>query len=226
MFRHLFELCSRTTVISIRINGNTTTWSKDSGYFNVFGIHQLYQIFHYNIHTIFMKGSMITETEKIEFQALAFYHFYIGNVADTYFRKVRLSGNRTQTCELRAVETYPIIIFRMLIIKGFQYFRSIILLILGFFFPIRKAGLLIQSLHLLVTSSTLNKKRIFSITYHHQASNALFIDISVVNDSFYNLSPHLSPITINSQPTFALSSSYLLRCVSRHETECFTLENR
>ena len=132
MFRHLFELCSRTTVISIRINGNTTTWSKDSGYFNVFGIHQLYQIFHYNIHTIFMKGSMITETEKIEFQALAFYHFYIGNVADTYFRKVRLSGNRTQTCELRAVETYPIIIFRMLIIKGFQYFRSIILLILGF----------------------------------------------------------------------------------------------
>ena len=132
MFRHLFELCSRTTIIGIRINGNTTTRSKYSRYFYVFGIHQSDKIFHYDIHTIFMKGSMTAETKKIEFQTLAFHHFYIRNVADTYFGKVRLSGNRTQTCELRAVETYPVIIFRMLIIKGFQYFRSIILFILGF----------------------------------------------------------------------------------------------
>ena len=54
-----------------------------------------------------------------------------------------------------------------------------------FFFPIRKAGLLIQSLHLLVTSSTLNKKRIFSITYHHQLpAHVCFILILLVTVCF------------------------------------------
>ena len=197
MFCHLFELCSRTTIIGIRINGNTTTRSKYSRYFYVFGIHQSDKIFHYDVHTIFMKGTMTAETEKIQFQTFAFYHFYIRNVADTYFSKIRLPCDRTQTCELRAVKTYPIVIFRMLIIKSFQYFRSIILLILGLSFLIKKVRLLILSLYSLTTIPILDKKTHFlfhlspaslkrsihrcfsgerfvlqpitaSITYHHQ----------------------------------------------------------
>ena len=128
MFRHLFELRSRTTVIGIRINRDASTRSKDSRDFDIFGGNQFNKVFHDDIYTIFMKSSMIAEAEKVEFQTFAFYHFYFRNVADTYFGKVRLSGNGTQTCELRAVETYPIVIFRMLIIKSFQYFRSIICL--------------------------------------------------------------------------------------------------
>ena len=119
---------------------------------------------------------MTAETEKIEFQTLTFYHFYIRNVADTYFGKVRLSGNRTQTCELRAVETYPVIIFRMLIIKGFQYFRSIILFILGFL-PNKESWSFNSVIALINLTSTLNKKRISSFTYHRPASNALFIEV-------------------------------------------------
>ena len=47
--------------------------------------------------------------------------------------------------------------------------------------------------------------------FSFRSHGALFIEVLVVKDLFHNLSPHLSPITINSYPTFAFSSSYLLR---------------
>ena len=92
MFRHLFELRSRTTVIGIRINRNTATWSKDTRNLDIFGIHQFYQIFHDDVYTVFMKCAMTAEAKQIKFQTLAFHHLNVGDVADTYFCKVRLSG--------------------------------------------------------------------------------------------------------------------------------------
>ena len=132
MLRHAFILCIRTPVISIRINGNTTAWSKNACNFNIFRIHQANQVFHYNIHTIFVESTMIAKTEKVQFQALAFHHLYIRNITDTDFCKVRLPGYRTQAGEFRTIKTYPVIILGMLIIKSFQHFRSLILLIFCF----------------------------------------------------------------------------------------------
>ena len=132
MLCHLFELRSRTAIIGIRINRNTATWSKDTRNLDIFGIHQFYQIFHDDVHTVFMKCTMITEAEQIKFQTLAFHHLNVGDVADTYFCKVRLSGYGAQACKFGTVETYPVVIFRMLIIESLQYFRSIVLFILRF----------------------------------------------------------------------------------------------
>ena len=112
MVRHLFELRSRTAIIGIRINRNTATWSKDARNFDIFGIHQFYQIFHDDIHTVFMECTMTAEAEQIKFQTLAFHHLNVGDVADTYFCKVRLSGYGAQACKFGTVETYPVIIFR------------------------------------------------------------------------------------------------------------------
>ena len=125
-------LCSRTTVIAIRINGNTATWSKDTRHLNVFRIHQFNQVFHDDVHTVFMKIAVITETEQIQLQALAFHHLHIRQVADTDFRKIRLPRNRAKTGKLRTVETYPIIILRMFVYKRLQHLRCIILLIYRF----------------------------------------------------------------------------------------------
>ena len=71
MFRHLFELRSRTTVIGIRIDRDASTRSKDSRDFDIFGVHQFNKVFHDDIYTIFMKSSMIAEAEKVEFQTFA-----------------------------------------------------------------------------------------------------------------------------------------------------------
>ena len=132
VFRHLLIFRSRTAIVSIRIDGNTSTRSKDAGHFNIFRIHQADKIFHNDIHTIFMESALATETEEIKFQALAFHHLHIRKIADTYLSKIRLSGNGTKAGKLRTVKTHPVIIFGMLIIKSFQYFGSIILLVLCF----------------------------------------------------------------------------------------------
>ena len=64
-----------------------------------------------------MEVSMISETEKIEFQTLALHHADIWNVADTDFCKIRLSCDRTQASKFRAVEAYPIVVVRMFVDK-------------------------------------------------------------------------------------------------------------
>lgn len=127
-----FEFCSRTAVIGIREYGDSTTRSEKTCYFNVFRVHQFDKVFHDFVYAILVEVSMITETEKIEFQALALDHFDVRDVADTDFSKVWLARYRTEACEFRAIEPYPIVVFLMLVYEGLQYFRSIIHLVFGF----------------------------------------------------------------------------------------------
>ena len=52
VFRHLLIFRSRTAIVSIRIDGNTSTRSKDAGHFNIFRIHQADKIFHNDSHNL------------------------------------------------------------------------------------------------------------------------------------------------------------------------------
>ena len=90
VLRQLLVLGAWATVVAIRIDGDTSARSKDSCYFDVFRIHQLNQVFHDDVYAVLMKIAVITEAEKIEFQALALYHLDIRQVADTYLGKVGL----------------------------------------------------------------------------------------------------------------------------------------
>ena len=132
MFRHLFIFRSGTSIVCIRVNGDAAARGENSRNLNIFVVHQTDKVFHYNVYAILMESAMITKTEKIKLQALALHHFHIGNIADADFRKIRLSRYGTKTGELRTIETYPIIIIGMFIVKRFQNFGSIILLIFSF----------------------------------------------------------------------------------------------
>ena len=77
-----------------------------------------------------MEIPVIAETEEIELEALALNHPVVRDIADADFRKIRLACNRAETGEFRAIETYPVIIFRMLVLEGFKYLRSIIHLVI------------------------------------------------------------------------------------------------
>ena len=61
------------------------------------------------------KSPWIAETEEIKFQTLALYHLYVRNIADANLYEIWLTRNRAERCKLRAVETYPVIIARMLV---------------------------------------------------------------------------------------------------------------
>lgn len=79
-----------------------------------------------------MEGTVVAEAEEVDFKTLALDHLFVGYVADAYLGKVGLSGNWAEGCELGAVESDPIVVLGVLVVKGLQYLWGIALLILGF----------------------------------------------------------------------------------------------
>ena len=60
---HLFPFCAGLTVIAVRVNGDTPAGQEFSPNLNIFGIHELYQIIHDDIHAVFMEIAVIPEAE-------------------------------------------------------------------------------------------------------------------------------------------------------------------
>ena len=106
MLRHLLELRAGTSVIGIRVDRDAATRGKDTCHLDILRIHQMNEVFHYDIHAILVEGTMIAEAEQVEFQTLALYHLDIRDIANTDFRKVRLPRNGTEAGKFRAIETY------------------------------------------------------------------------------------------------------------------------
>lgn len=127
MLCHLLELRAGTSVIGIRINGDASARGEDTRHLNILRVHQMNEVFHYDVHAILVESTMIAEAEQVEFQTLALYHLDIGDIANTDFRKVRLPRDGTEAGEFGAVETHPVVIAGMLVIKCLQYFGGIVL---------------------------------------------------------------------------------------------------
>lgn len=65
---HLFILGAGLSIIAIRINGDTAARSEFAPHFNVFRLHQFYQIIHNDIHTMLVEISMIAEAEQVQLE--------------------------------------------------------------------------------------------------------------------------------------------------------------
>ena len=126
MLCHLLELRAGTSVIGIRINGDASARGEDTRHLNILRVHQMNEVFHYDVHAILVESTMIAEAEQVEFQTLALYHLDIGDIANTDFCKVRLPGYGTQARKFGTVESNPIIILLMFVFESFQYLRSIV----------------------------------------------------------------------------------------------------
>ena len=68
LFSHLFILRARFTPVAVRINADSTARSEFPPDLDVTGIHETDQIFHDFVYAVFMKISMISETEQIELE--------------------------------------------------------------------------------------------------------------------------------------------------------------
>ena len=126
VLRQFIILGAWHSIIGIGPNANATSGRKDARHLNIFGVHELYEIFHDDIHTVFVKVAMVTETKEIELQALALYHALGWNVSDAYFGKIRLPRDGTQGGELRSVESHPVVVVGMFIVECLQHLGGII----------------------------------------------------------------------------------------------------
>ena len=129
MLCKLLVFCAWTTIVGVWIDADTATWGEDARHLYIFRIHETDKVLHNDIDAILMEVAMIAEREEIEFQTLALHHLHIGHILYLYLCKVWLSGNRTERCELRTVEQYPVVILRMLVLKCLKYLWSIVLTI-------------------------------------------------------------------------------------------------
>ena len=68
---------------------------------------------------------MIAKTEEVEFQRLRLDHTFARQIVDANLREVRLSRDRAQARELRAVEANPVVVLRMLVLKRLQHLGRI-----------------------------------------------------------------------------------------------------
>ena len=62
----LFPLCSGNAVVTVGVNGYPAPGQELSPYLDVFRLHQLYQVFHYDVYTVLMKVAVIPEAEQIQ----------------------------------------------------------------------------------------------------------------------------------------------------------------
>ena len=124
-------------VVGVRVDGDATARGEESGDLYVLGIHQFDEVFHDFVDAILMEIPMVAETEQVQFQTLALDHPHVRNITDPDLGKVRLSRDRTQAREFRAVEPHPIVVALVLVDERLQNLRSVV----TFIFSLLSEGL-------------------------------------------------------------------------------------
>ena len=122
---HLLILRSRPAVVAVRVDRDAAARSEFAPHLDVFRVHQLDQIVHDHVHAILVKIAVVAEAEQVQLERFALDHFDIRDVADVDRSKIRLSGDRTQTGELRAVELDEVVAVRVFVVKRLQYTRVV-----------------------------------------------------------------------------------------------------
>ena len=127
----LLVLGAFAAIVGIGVDADAATGHKETGNLDIFGIHEVDEVFEDDVNAVLMEVAMVAETMEIEFQALAFNHALVGNVTDAEFGEVGLSCNRTKGCELGTVETHPIVVVGVLVLESFEDAGVVVVLVLG-----------------------------------------------------------------------------------------------
>ena len=127
----MLPLGARPAIIGIGVDADTTTRHEETRNLDILGVHQPDEVFHDDVHAVFVEIAMVAEREEIQLQTLALYHALVGNIRDAHLTEVGLPGDRAQTGKLRTVETHPIVVLGMLVLKGFKHFGCILVGVVG-----------------------------------------------------------------------------------------------
>lgn len=123
-------LMFRVAVVSEGLDGDAATRVEQPYDFQILGLHQLDEVFHYDIDTVLVKIAMITEAEEVEFKALALHHQRTGDVINNKVSEIGLTRLGTQRSELGAIKRHQIVILGVFVLEGLQHFGGIVIAVL------------------------------------------------------------------------------------------------
>ena len=69
-------------IVGKGVDTDAATGGEDAGYLKVFGVHQLHQVFHDDVHAVFVESAEVTVREELEFERLRLHHLLPWNVGD------------------------------------------------------------------------------------------------------------------------------------------------
>ena len=124
-------LSAGAAIVAEGKDADASPWGEVPKDLDVARVHQLDEILHDDIHTVLMEGTVITEAEEVELEALALDHLHIRDIADVYGRIVGLPGDGAEAGELGAVEAHPVVPLLMLVGEGLEHLGGIVLSVLG-----------------------------------------------------------------------------------------------
>ena len=119
-------------VVGVGVDGDASAGCEESGHLDVLGVHEAYEVFHNDVYAVFVEVAVVAEAEEVELEALAFDHAAVGEVGDADFGEVGLSGDGTEGGELGAVEAYPVVVFGVFVLEGFEHLGGVVGLVFGF----------------------------------------------------------------------------------------------
>ena len=120
------------TIVGIGIDADATARGEESCHFNIFGVHQPDEVLHDDVDAVLMEVAVVAEAEEVEFETLAFHHFLAREIGNSDFREVGLSGDGAEAGEFGTVETHPIVVAWVLVVKRFEHFGCIVAFVFCF----------------------------------------------------------------------------------------------
>ena len=129
LFHHILMIL--IAIIGEGLDGDAAAGVEKADNLQVFGIHQLDQVLHDDVHTILMEVAMVAEAKEIKLEALAFHHQRTRDIINDNMSKIGLTCLGAQRSKLGTVERHQVIIFRVLVLEGLQHFRRIVVTVLG-----------------------------------------------------------------------------------------------
>ena len=127
ILRHLLVLRAWFAIVGKGIDADAAAGDEDACHLDVLGFHQVDEVLHDDVDAVLVEAAVIAKREEIKLEALALHHLLVRQVAYPYLCKVWLACDGTQSRELRAVESYPIVVLGVLILKSFQHFGIVVL---------------------------------------------------------------------------------------------------
>ena len=129
LLRQSLVFRARTAVVGVGVDGDAAARGEEARDLDVLGVHQLDEVLHDDVDDVLVEVAVAAEAEEVELEALALHHPDVGDVADAQLREVRLSRDRTQRRELRAVETHPVVVVAVFVLEGLEHAGIVVLAI-------------------------------------------------------------------------------------------------
>jgi hypothetical protein len=111
-------------------NTYSAAWHEDARDLEILRFHEPNEILHDDVDAVLMEIAVVAEGEEIEFEALALDHPLAWDITDVDMSEIRLSGKGAEGREFRTVKGDQILVFGMLVLKGLENRRVVLVAVL------------------------------------------------------------------------------------------------